>query len=151
MPTDGGKTVDRREPQGEPRQCYICGAADHLARSCRKKKTESTGQTGRPTQHTEVGTRVIKSKEDPLDFLQSDSDGDTGDIKSVRISDKGSKPREVVVDVQGVPSKGIIDTGADITIMGAELFKKVASVAQLKKSAFKKPDKIPYTYDHQPF
>ena len=35
--------------------------------------------------------------------------------------------------------------------MGAELFKKVASVAQLKKSAFKKPDKIPYTYDHQPF
>ena len=35
--------------------------------------------------------------------------------------------------------------------MGAELFKKVASVAQLKKSAFKKPDKILYTYDHQPF
>ena len=55
------------------------------------------------------------------------------------------------MDVQGVPSKGIIDTGADITIVGAELFKKVASIAQLKKSAFKKPDKIPYTYDHQPF
>ena len=51
------------------------------------------------------------------------------------------------MDIQGVPS----DTGADITIMGVELFKKVASVAQLKKSAFKKPDKIPYTYDHQPF
>ena len=72
---------------------------DHIARSCRKNKTESTGQTRRPTQHAEVGTRVVKSNEDPLDFLQSDSDGDTGDIKSVRISDKGSKPREVVVDV----------------------------------------------------
>ena len=35
--------------------------------------------------------------------------------------------------------------------MVAELFKKVASVARLKRSEFKKPDKTPYTYDHQPF
>ena len=35
-PTTGGKMV---KPHGEPRQCYICGATDHLARSCRKKKT----------------------------------------------------------------------------------------------------------------
>ena len=55
------------------------------------------------------------------------------------------------MDIQGVPATGVIDSGADITIMGAELFKKVASVAHLKKSAFKKPDKTPYTYDHQPF
>ena len=50
---------------------------------------------------------MIKSKEDPLDFVYSESDGDTGDNKSVRISDKGSKPREVVVDVQGVPTQSI--------------------------------------------
>ena len=55
------------------------------------------------------------------------------------------------MDIQGVPATGAIDSGADITIMGAELFKKVASVAHQKKSAFKKPDKTPYTYDHQPF
>ena len=69
----------------------------------------------------------------------------------MRIQDKGSIPREVLVDVQGVPATGVIDSGADITIMGAELFKQVASVARLKKSAFKKPDKTPYAYGHQPF
>ena len=74
-----------------------------------------------------------------------------GDIKTVRVKDRGSKPRKVLVDIQGVPATGVIDSGADITIMGAELFKLVASVARLKKSAFKKPDKTPYTYDHQPF
>ena len=47
--------------------------------------------------------------------------------------------------------KGVIDSDADITIMGAEVFKKVASVAHLKKSAFKKPDKVPYTYDGKSF
>jgi hypothetical protein len=60
------------------------------------------------------------SKEDPLDFLPPDSDGD---VKTVRIQDKGSKPREVLVDVQGVPATGVIDSGADITIMRAELLK----------------------------
>ena len=46
------------------------------------------------------------------------------------MQDKGSKPRTVTVDLQGVPVKGVIDSGADITIMGAEVFKKVASVAE---------------------
>ena len=50
-----------------------------------------------------------------------------------------------------MPATGVIDSSADITILGAELFKLVASVARLKKSAFKKPEKTPYTYDHQPF
>ena len=93
---------------------------------------------------------MVNAKEDPLDFLQYDSDDEEGDIKTVRVEDRGSKPRKVLVDIQGVPATGVIDSGADITIMGAELF-KVASVAQLKKSALKKPDKTPYTYDHQPF
>ena len=35
----------RGENRGEPRQCYVCGATDHLARNCKKKKTESAGQT----------------------------------------------------------------------------------------------------------
>ena len=38
------------------------------------------------------------------------------------------------VDIAGVPATGLIDTGADITIMGPELFKKVATVAGLKDS-----------------
>ena len=138
----------RREPWREPRQCYICGSADHLARSCKKRKTESSGQA---RQNTDARAQGIRSKEDPLDFLHPDTDEESGDVKTVRIQDRGSRPREVLVEVQGVQATGIIDTGADISIMGPELFKQVAAVARLRKSAFKKPDKTPYTYDHRPF
>lgn len=33
------------------------------------------------------------------------------------------------MDIQGVPAKGIIDSGADITIMNGQLFQKVSAVA----------------------
>ena len=49
------------------------------------------------------------------------------------------------MQVQGVPT----DTGADITIMGGKLFKKVAAAARLKKRDFKKPDGVPRTYDRE--
>ena len=56
-----------------------------------------------------------------------------------------------MVEIAGVPATGLVDTGADITIMGPELFKKVAAVAGLKKRQFKPADKQPHTYDRHPF
>ena len=47
--------------------------------------------------------------------------------------------------------KGVVDTGADITIMGGEMFKRVATVARLRKKDFKPPDKSPRNYNQQPF
>ena len=67
------------------------------------------------------------------------------------MNDKGSQPHCAKVEVQGVPMFGIVDSGADITIIGAELFKKVAAVAKLHKKDFKKSDKSPHGYDGQPF
>ena len=55
------------------------------------------------------------------------------------------------MEVAGVPAVGLVDTGADITIMGSELFKKVAAVAGLKKQQFKLTDKQPHTYDRRQF
>ena len=55
------------------------------------------------------------------------------------------------MEVKGVEAHGIVDTGADISIMGGELFKRVAAVARLKKKDFKPPDKVPYSYDNRPF
>ena len=66
-----------------------------------------------------------------------------------RVRDKGSRQRCARVEVQGVEAWGVVDTGADITIMGGELFKKVATVARLKD--FKPADKKPYTYGDRPF
>ena len=53
--------------------------------------------------------------------------------------------------IQGVPVYGIIDTAADITIIGDQLFRKVASVARLKKKHLKPADKTPRNYDQRPF
>ena len=36
----------------------------------------------------------------------------------MRVSNKGSKPQYVTIEVQGVSISDIIDTGADITIIG---------------------------------
>ena len=47
--------------------------------------------------------------------------------------------------------KGVVDTGSDITILGGEMFKKVASVARSHKKDFHPPDKKPRNYDQQPF
>ena len=74
----------------------------------------------------------------------SDSDGD---VCTVRISDTGSKPQCTQVMIQGVPVDGIIDTAADITIMGGSLFQKVANVVRSMKKNFKTPNITPHCYD----
>ena len=46
---------------------------------------------------------------------------------------------------------GLVDTGSDITIIGGELFRHVATTARLRKRQFKPPDRLPRAYNHQPF
>jgi len=64
----------------------------------------------------------------------------------VRIEDKGSRPRKVTMPIQGIPAQGVIDSGADITIINADLFKNIATAVELRKRAFKQPDMVSYTY-----
>lgn len=54
------------------------------------------------------------------------------------------------VVIQGYPAIRIVESGADITIMNGDLFKRVAA-ARLKKKEFKNADKVACTYDHQSF
>ena len=95
----------------------------------------------RQSQASQVGS----NQEDSLTFLQSSSDEEV--VHQVRVSDTGSITQCVKLFIQGVPVYGIIDSGADITIIGGKLF---ASAARLKKN-FMKPDKTPRTYDQKPF
>lgn len=66
------------------------------------------------------------------------------------MKDGGSCSQHVDVEINSVPVNGVIDSGANITIMGGELFRKVATVADFKKK-IKKPDKTPHNYDQSPF
>ena len=142
----------RKEQDAESKKCYICGKVGHLQRNCRRKDKKSESTPGANRSGTSgTATNMVSSEEaetapqpeDPFGFLLSDSDNK--DIVSlVRVQDKGSRSQTAMVEVAGVPVHGIVDTGADITIMGPELFKKVAAIAKLKKSQFKKADKVPH-------
>ena len=45
----------------------------------------------------------------------------------------------------------MVDTAADITIVGAEAFKRIAAVAKLRKRDQKPADKTPRTYNQRTF
>ena len=70
--------------------------------------------------------------DDPMQYLFSDSDS-SDEIRQVCVQDKGSQPHCAKLNVQGVPVDGVVDSGADITTMGGDLFKRVATVAKLRK------------------
>ena len=93
-------------------------------------------------------TSVPTDCNDPLQFMFS-SDSDGSEVFTVRVEDKGSKPQNDLVAVQGVQAERVIDSGQDITIMGADLFKRVTTAAQLKKKQLKKADKVSHTEDIQ--
>lgn len=86
-----------------------------------------------------------------LSHLNSDSEYSDDQLRQVRISDQGSRQQHADVLIEGVPAKGVIDSGAEITVIDWKLFGHIAAVACLKKSQLKAPDKTPKTYDHRTF
>ena len=64
------------------------------------------------------------------------------------MEDAGSQARCARVKIAGVPVYGIVDSGADITIIGGH---RAAANTKLRKRDFKKSDKTPWTYNQQPF
>jgi len=142
----------RERDPSKVKKCFNCGGTDHLFRDCKEPKKESSGRLKGTVKPPTKAKMIVSedTKENPLNYLHS-SDSDNSEVCLVRVPDKGSQPRCVGVEVQGVKARGVIDTGADISIMGGELFKRVAAVERLRKKDFKPPDKTPYTYDNKPF
>ena len=129
-------------------------------RDCPSRKMESQGQGPQPYgtfKNVRVTTKQVRgtlsereNPDDPTFNLDSNSEEERG-VRLVTIKDQGSKPQGARVLIGGVAAWGVVDSGADITIMGKELFKQVASVCMLRKRDFKKPDRIPKTYDRTTF
>ena len=127
-------------------RCYLYHNVGHMAANYKfsNKEQEASGnlrQKKDTTKQRQVGSTDIvpppkqdKVKStllndlDPLALLYS-SDSD-GSVSAVRVNDQGRKPPYVNVTIQGVAMSGITDTGADITIMGGKLFKKISDTVQ---------------------
>ena len=61
-------------------------------------------------------------------LLSTDSEDSEDGVRQIRISDQGSRQQHADIMIEGVPARGIIDSGADITIVGGELFRRIAAV-----------------------
>ena len=90
--------------------------------------------------------------DDPLQYLLPDLDKDGGArVSEVWVQDHGSRPQKVHKEGAGVPLDCVVDTGADIALIGPEAFGRIAAVAKPHQRDFKTPDKIPKTYDQKTF
>ena len=57
-----------------------------------------------------------------------------GKVQQVRVTYNGSQQQYAPVQLQGMFTCGVIDSEADITIMGRELFRQVAAEAKLRRN-----------------
>ena len=146
-----------RVPQPETnrnRRCYACNQLGYFSRNCPIRRTESSG----PPRQRPVTTKQVSARQEPPPLnpelfsrlLPSDSE-EEGEVRLVRVEDHGGEQRYADVLMEGVPASGVIDSGAEISIINGKLFRKIAAVARLKRSQLKPPDQIPKTYDRKVF
>ena len=94
----GNKSDNVEVRKAKPLRCYICDSPEHLARDCRKKRTEAPGKSTVP----------LKSQKPPVSKMIRTASEPSGNQTGVRC---------VEVLIEGVPVTGLIDTGSDITII----------------------------------
>ena len=148
-------------PKNDQRRCFYCKKLGHQIDDCiARKKAESCKTEYRKLESTggkrQSAAMQVKSKPTPevdnllpIDLLYSSES--ESDCDEVRVLDEGSRSQFAHVLVQGVPAEGIVDTGADITIIGRDLFARVAAAACLRMRDFRKADKVPRTYDRKTY
>ena len=117
--------------KAKPLRCYICDSPEHLARDCRKKRTEAPSKSTTPS----------KSQKPPVSKMIRTASEPSGNQTGVRC---------VEVLIEGVPVTGLIDTESDITIIRGDLFYKIAAAAKLKMCSIKDVDQKVCTYDQKP-
>lgn len=123
----------------------------HLAFKCQSRKSQKKSETsGRGTilqmVHIRNGKPLAPITATPLDLLYLSSEDESTDVRHIVVPDGGSQAHCTRVTVQGVPTYGVVDTAADITIMGDHC----SNTLQLLRD-FHKPDKTPHSYVNDTF
>jgi len=67
------------------------------------------------------------------------------------IQSEVTTPKCIEVQIEGVPIRGIVDTGSDITILSGPAFREIVNISKVpKKEQFKPANRKAYTYGHHP-
>ena len=138
-----------KRPEGDvsssQRRFFNCNRPGHLAWECRSRRTESSGR-GTKQRPRQVDTRQVYITEGEVFpahsertqspattpgllsyLLSTDSEDSEDGVRQIRISDQGSRQQHADILIEGVPARGIIDSGAEITIIGGELLRRIAA------------------------
>ncbi len=114
----------------QPVICYMSHESGHIAKNCKQSKSESNGR--------KITNRQVIVEEEThcaaMGLLDSDSNSDSDyddEVGLIHVPSTNSQPRCVQVGIQGVQACGIVDTGADITIIGRDLFTTIATANKL--------------------
>ena len=130
----------------EMKASYTCNRTGHLSRDCPTRRNDNAVPQGRKPAGTRLVSTTGSGSQSPsaapglLSHLLSSSDSETkGEgVQQVRIDDEGSKQQYAEVLIEGVPATGVVDSGAEITIMNGKLFARIAAVAHLL-TEFRRP------------
>lgn len=118
------------------------------------KTKQVTTSKASPTDQTDANADTADANadtadQDPRAYLLPDTE--EGEVRLVQVPDKGSQPQSAPVIIGKVEAMGIVDTGADITIIGKRLFLTIAAARKLRKDDCRIADKTPRSYYRKPF
>ncbi|XP_072142222.1 uncharacterized protein [Dermacentor andersoni] len=115
-------------------ECYRCGSDSHFSRACPHiaDKCTKCGKKG----HIQPACRGPKQKPASsgklVRTLQSD---DTGNVQM--LSQRTRHPITVEVEIQGVPLRMELDTGATVSVISRQQFKKLRPPSKLEPTALR--------------
>ena len=70
-------------------------------------------------------------------------------VQVKEVTQTTSTPKSIEVQIEGLPIRGIIDTGSDITILSGNALQEIVTACGIKREQFKPPDRTACTYGYQ--